>query len=119
MPLFEIGVVGEVFGMPRPDMLARPYAVQVCTVGPGPVRTQGAQLTITGDGGLDAPAAVTALRATSVRLGGSTVVLDAPAATKTTLDTWGEVPALDLMRRVRNEFDPRRTLAPGRFVGDL
>ncbi|WP_122261561.1 FAD-binding oxidoreductase [Ornithinimicrobium cerasi] len=72
-----------------------------------------------GDGGLDASAAVTALRTTSVRLGGSTVVLDAPAATKTTLDTWGEVPALDLMRRVRNEFDPRRTLAPGRFVGDL
>ncbi|MGI3779358.1 MAG: helix-turn-helix domain-containing protein [Janthinobacterium lividum] len=53
MPLFEIGVVGEVFGMPRPDLLVRPYTVQVCTVGPGPIRTQGAQVTIVGGAGLD------------------------------------------------------------------
>ncbi|MFG3552840.1 helix-turn-helix domain-containing protein [Micromonospora sp. NPDC047557] len=53
MPLFEIGVVGEVFGMPRPDLLRRPYAVQVCTVGREPVRTQGARITITADAGLD------------------------------------------------------------------
>lgn len=53
MPLFEIGVVGEVFGMPRPDLLLRPYVVQVCTVGGGPVRTQGAEMTITGGAGLD------------------------------------------------------------------
>jgi len=53
MPLFEIGVVGEVFGMPRPDLLLRPYDVQVCTVGPGPVRTQGAGLTVVGGAGLD------------------------------------------------------------------
>ncbi len=53
MPLFEIAVVGEVFGMPRPDLLDRPYVVQVCTLGTGPVRTQGAELTIAAGGGLD------------------------------------------------------------------
>lgn len=51
--MFDIGVVGEVFGMPRPDLLLRPYAVQVCTVGPEPVRTQGAEVTITAGAGLD------------------------------------------------------------------
>ena len=67
----------------------------------------------------DAEAAVAALRATTARLGGSTVVLDAPPELKTRLDSWGEVPGLDLMRRVKDEFDPTRILAPGRFVGGL
>ena len=62
---------------------------------------------------------VEALRRTATRLGGSAVVLDAPPELKTTLDTWGPVPAIDLMRRVKNEFDPTRVLAPGRFVGGL
>jgi len=29
------------------------------------------------------------------------------------------VPGLDLMRRVKDQFDPRRRLSPGRFVGGL
>lgn len=53
MPLFEIAVVGEVFGMPRPDLLPRPYAVQLCAVGPGPVRTQGAEITFAAGAGLE------------------------------------------------------------------
>ncbi len=52
MPLFEIGVAGEVFGMPRPDVLDRPYLVQTCTAGAGPIRTQGARFTVTADAGL-------------------------------------------------------------------
>ncbi|GAA5157400.1 FAD-binding oxidoreductase [Ornithinimicrobium tianjinense] len=59
------------------------------------------------------------LRSVSTRLGGSLVVLDAPPQTKPGLDSWGAVPGLELMRRVKQEFDPRRTLAPGRFVGGL
>jgi glycolate oxidase FAD binding subunit len=35
------------------------------------------------------------------------------------VDTWGPVPALDLMRRVKERFDPERRLAPGRFVGGI
>ena len=66
--------------------------------------------------------AVMAVRAATTRLGGSTVVLDAPPAVKASLDaegTWGPVPGLELMRRVKAQFDPGRTLAPGRFVGGL
>jgi glycolate oxidase FAD binding subunit len=51
--------------------------------------------------------------------GGSAVVLDAPAAVKEAVDLWGPVPALDLMRRVKDRFDPDHRLAPGRFVGGI
>lgn len=64
-------------------------------------------------------AAVEAVRRTSVGLGGSTVVLDADPQVKAAVDTWGPVPAVDVMRRVKDEFDPARNLAPGRFVGGL
>ncbi|MGZ4437289.1 MAG: FAD-binding oxidoreductase [Nocardioidaceae bacterium] len=59
------------------------------------------------------------LRAACSRHGGSAVVLDAPAAVKDVIDTWGPVPGLDLMRRVKEQFDPDRRLAPGRFVGGI
>ncbi|WP_298888088.1 FAD-binding oxidoreductase [uncultured Serinicoccus sp.] len=65
---------------------------------------------------------VTSVRAVTTGLGGSTVVLDAPPTVKSALDpagTWGPVPGLELMRRVKAQFDPGRTLAPGRFVGGL
>lgn len=52
---------------------------------------------------------------------GSTVVVHAPDAVRQRVDMWGPVDdgALDLMRRVKNEFDPRHRLSPGRFVGRL
>jgi glycolate oxidase FAD binding subunit len=52
-------------------------------------------------------------------LGGALVVVDAPAEVKAAVDVWGPVPALELMRRVKEQFDPERRLAPGRFVGGL
>lgn len=64
-------------------------------------------------------ALVERLRAICVTHGGSLVVLDAPAAVKDRVDTWGPIPALDLMRRVKAQFDPDRRLAPGRFVGGI
>ncbi|QFG68905.1 FAD-binding oxidoreductase [Ornithinimicrobium pratense] len=66
-----------------------------------------------------AGAKVEVLRGTATQLGGSAVVLDAPPELKADLDVWGPVPAIDLMRRVKDEFDPTRVLAPGRFVGGL
>lgn len=66
-----------------------------------------------------AVATVDRLRATCLRHGGSMVVLDAPAAVKAAVDPWGPVPAIDLMRRVKQRFDPDRRLAPGRFVGGI
>jgi len=52
MPLFEIGVVGEVFGMARPDLIPRPYTVQVCGIGSRSVHTQGAEVTLVVGAGL-------------------------------------------------------------------
>jgi glycolate oxidase FAD binding subunit len=48
------------------------------------------------------------------------VVLDAPSGTPD-LDRWGTVPepALALMRRVKERFDPARTCNPGLFVGGI
>jgi glycolate oxidase FAD binding subunit len=67
----------------------------------------------------DVAGAIEVLRGTSIRLGGSTVVLDGAPDVKAAVESWGPVPGLDLMRRVKQEFDPARLLAPGRFVGGI
>ena len=93
----------------------------------------GVPLTLRGSGGAgvlygalaaDAPvdavaAVVERTRTVCTAHGGSLVVLEAPAAVRAAVDTWGPVPALDLMRRVKEQFDPERRLAPGRFVGGI
>jgi glycolate oxidase FAD binding subunit len=63
--------------------------------------------------------AVDRIRKVCTAAGGSAVVVDAPAAVKAEVDVWGPVPALDLMRRVKDQFDPDHRLAPGRFVGGI
>lgn len=50
---------------------------------------------------------------------GTVVVLRAPAAVRDAVDAWGPVPGLELMRRVKEQFDPGRHLSPGRFVGGI
>jgi glycolate oxidase FAD binding subunit len=65
------------------------------------------------------PAAVAELRGRLAGNDASVVVVHAPAAAKRTLDVWGPVRGLELMRRVKAEFDPHRRLAPGRFVGGI
>ncbi len=67
----------------------------------------------------DVATAVEALRVVCTAGGGSLVVVDAPAAVKSTVDMWGPVPALELMRAVKQQFDPHRRLSPGRFVGGI
>ena len=60
------------------------------------------------------------LREIWVRRGGSLIVLKAPPSLKKRVDVWG--PAGDylaLMRRVKEKFDPRGILNPGRFVGGI
>jgi glycolate oxidase FAD binding subunit len=49
--------------------------------------------------------------------GTSVVVLHAPPAVREAVDVWGPVPALALMRAVKDQFDPEHRLAPGRFPG--
>jgi glycolate oxidase FAD binding subunit len=65
------------------------------------------------------PEAVAPLRQACAAHGGSLVVVDAPEAVKATVDLWGPVSGLDLMRRVKERFDPQYRLAPGRFVGGI
>jgi glycolate oxidase FAD binding subunit len=71
---------------------------------------------------------VTALRAALGRPGGvgewppsasSAVVVRAPAGVRDLVDLWGPVPSLELMRAVKNQFDPEHRMAPGRFAGGI
>ncbi len=59
------------------------------------------------------------LRRRSRDFGGTVVVRDADPETRRQLDVWGPVGGLDLMRRVKDQLDPGRVLAPGRFVGGI
>lgn len=72
--------------------------------------------------GLDAGRVVEGLdglRTLAARHGGSAVLRCATPDVKQACDVWGPVPALPLMRRVKDEFDPGHRLAPGRFVGGI
>lgn len=46
---------------------------------------------------------------------GSVVVTAAPPEVRRHLDPWGPVPAIALMRAVKDQFDPEHRMAPGRF----
>ncbi|HEV6953725.1 MAG TPA: FAD-binding oxidoreductase [Promicromonospora sp.] len=50
---------------------------------------------------------------------GSVTVLRASYEVRATLDVWGPVGGLDLMRAIKRQLDPGRNLAPGRFVGGI
>ena len=65
--------------------------------------------------------AVERLRAFVAPDDGSVVIERGPTALRAAVDPWGPVPApaLALMRSLKQEFDPGRTLNPGRFVGGL
>ena len=64
--------------------------------------------------------AVEELREIWVRRGGSVVVTAAPPAVKARIGAWGPGgDALGLMRRVKDKFDPRGAMNPGRFVGGI
>ena len=69
------------------------------------------------------PASVAALlpvlRAEVERDGGSVVIADRGAALVPG-DAWGSPgDALPLMRSIKQQFDPKATLNPGRFVGGM
>jgi len=72
-----------------------------------------------GSGLVAAVRSVRSLRAAATRAGGHGVVLTAPAEVRGAVDMWGPVAGLELMRRVKDRFDPDHRFAPGRFVGGL
>ena len=49
----------------------------------------------------------------------SAVVLYAPPDVRDAVDLWGPVPSLGLMQAVKDQFDPQRRMAPGRFAGGI
>jgi len=56
----------------------------------------------------------------ALRCGGHAIMFTAPADVKKNIDVWGPAPpTLVLMRKIKNEFDPKAVLNPGRFVGGL
>ena len=60
---------------------------------------------------------VAALRAAAERAGGSLVLLAADLELKRQVGAWGTAPAtLPLMEELKNAFDPRHALSPGRYV---
>lgn len=63
--------------------------------------------------------AVANLREDAVARQGSLVVTSAPNDLLVRLDPWGPVPALDVMRALKQNFDPNGILNPGRYVGGL
>ncbi len=73
------------------------------------------------DGDLDRRTGlVRALRARVEQLQGRCAVLEAPPEERVALDAWGSPgDALELMRRVKERFDPTGTLSPGRLVGGI
>ena len=47
-------------------------------------------------------------------------ILAAPPSWKHGIDVWGRIPeGFDVMRTLRGQFDPKRTINPGRFAGFL
>jgi glycolate oxidase FAD binding subunit len=88
------------------------------TVG-GPVEIlahAGVGILYTACGAEDGAAIVTAVGAAASAAGGYAVVEAAPPALKSRLPLWGEAPGgLDLMRRLREQFDPLGIMVPGRL----
>jgi glycolate oxidase FAD binding subunit len=90
-------------------------------VGSPPAAATGSAASRTGSapGGAGSPAGEAASPAGAPMSRGSAVVLHAPADVRAAVDVWGPVPALGLMRAVKNQFDPGHRMAPGRFAGGI
>jgi glycolate oxidase FAD binding subunit len=88
---------------------------------PGTLRgSAGAGVLVAGlDDGDRLGAELAQLREIAHRHGGSAVLRCAPSRGKANIDVWGPVPALALMRRLKDQFDPEHRLSPGRYVGGI
>lgn len=63
--------------------------------------------------------AIEDLRTDIAALGGGVVVVQLPDDQRGELDIWGPVTGLDVMRRIKDQFDPEHRMSPGRFVGGI
>ena len=72
-----------------------------------------------GNNATDIAVAVGQLRRDVAAHDGSVVVVEAPPDVKDSLDVWGPVRGIEVMRRVKEQFDPDGRMSPGRFVGGI
>ncbi|HKQ66121.1 MAG TPA: FAD-binding oxidoreductase [Methylomirabilota bacterium] len=79
------------------------------------------RLVVVGASVAEMTAVTTRVRAWVGELGGSVVIASGPVELRRAVDPWGPIEpgALGLMRALRDEFDPKRVLNPGRYVGGL
>jgi glycolate oxidase FAD binding subunit len=70
-------------------------------------------------GSADELALIEALRESVASYDGGVVVVEAPVAAKASIDVWGPVRGLAVMRRIKDQFDPDGRMSPGRFVGGI
>jgi glycolate oxidase FAD binding subunit len=64
--------------------------------------------------------ATRSLRQLVSSLNGSMVIRQAPSSVKSEIDVWGEIgSSLELMKRLKSQFDPNGVMNPGRFVGGI
>lgn len=63
--------------------------------------------------------AVQQLRQAASARRGTLVVTQAAPALARIVDVWGPIPALPLMRNLKQRFDPNAIMNPGRFVGGM
>jgi glycolate oxidase FAD binding subunit len=62
---------------------------------------------------------VPSLREAVAAYDGQVVIVEAPPEAKLGVDVWGPARGLDVMRRIKDQFDPDHRMSPGRFVGGL
>lgn len=66
------------------------------------------------------PALLLTVRRHAEKADGNLVLWRAPSSVQAAVEAWGDPGAgLALMRRIKDQFDPRHTLNPGRFVGGI
>lgn len=94
----------------------REYAISylACSVGVGTVVVRGSFL----NGG--SGKSLRELQEGLLQIADHVTILSAPADWKRGLDVWGRPPeTLDVMRALKEQFDPQRVLNPGRFAGGI
>jgi glycolate oxidase FAD binding subunit len=63
--------------------------------------------------------AIEELRCDIAELAGSVVIVNVPPDQVGAADVWGPVSGLEVMRRIKDQFDPEHRMSPGRFVGGI
>ena len=60
------------------------------------------------------------IQSRAVSLGGDAIIETCPQAIRELIDVWGPAPSgMEIMRRIKRQFDPKNLLNPGRFIGGL